>query len=117
MSYLQIFQVFPAIPESLSFLQVLARNLWWCWHLDAIELFRRISPRLWEASGRNPIVFSTLIPQKQLEELSKDESFLAHQRRVKESFVGEVLTPSGSKPIFLRERGNYRIFFHGVRNS
>ena len=93
MSYLQTFQVFPAIPESLSFLQVLARNLWWCWHLDAIELFRRISPRLWEASGRNPIVFSTLIPQKQLEELSKDESFLAHQRRVKESFVGEVLTP------------------------
>jgi len=86
MSYLQTFQVFPAIPESLSFLQVLARNLWWCWHLDAIELFRRISPRLWEASGRNPIVFSTLIPQKQLEELSKDESFLAHQRH-------EVLTP------------------------
>ncbi len=45
MSYLQTFQVFPIIPESLSFLQVLARNLWWCWNLDAIELFRRISPR------------------------------------------------------------------------
>ena len=89
---LQTFQVFPDIPESLSFLQVLARNLWWCWHIDAIELFRRISPRLWEESGRNPIVFSTLIPQKQLEELSKDESFLAHQQRVKENFVGEVLT-------------------------
>ena len=54
---LQTFQVFPDIPESLSFLQVLARNLWWCWHIDAIELFRRISPRLWEESGRNPIVF------------------------------------------------------------
>jgi starch phosphorylase len=93
MSILQTFQVFPSIPEPLSFLQVLARNLWWCWHLDAIELFRRISPRLWEASGRNPIVFLTLIPQKQLEELSKDESFLAHQQRVKKSFFNEVLTP------------------------
>jgi len=93
MSHLQTFQVFPAIPEPLSFLQVLARNLWWCWHLDAIELFRRVNPRLWDQSGRNPIVFLTLIPQKQLDELSKDESFLAHQQRVKESFVSQVLTP------------------------
>ncbi|MBT8490709.1 MAG: alpha-glucan family phosphorylase [Deltaproteobacteria bacterium] len=90
MSFLQTFQVFPAIPKPLSFLQVLARNLWWCWHMDAIELFRRISPRLWEASGRNPIVFLTLIPQEQLEELSKDESFLAHQQRVEERFVDDL---------------------------
>ena len=93
MNHLQTFQVFPVIPEPLSFLQVLARNLWWCWHLDAIELFRRINPRLWDESGRNPIVFSTLISQKQLAELSKDESFLAHQQRVKESFAREVLAP------------------------
>ena len=92
MSFFQTFQIFPVIPEPLSFLQVLARNLWWCWHMDAIELFRRISPRLWEESGRNPIVFLTLIPQKQLEELSKDESFLAHQQRVEERFV-DNLTP------------------------
>ena len=93
MSHIQTFQVFPAVPEPLSFLQVLARNLWWCWRLDAIELFRRINPRLWEQSGRNPIVFSTLIPQNQLEKLSKDKSFLAHQQRVKERFVAEILTP------------------------
>jgi starch phosphorylase len=93
MSHIQTFQVFPAVPEPLSFLQILARNLWWCWRLDAIELFRRINPRLWEESGRNPIVFSTLIPQKQLEKLSKDKSFLAHQQRVKERFVAEILTP------------------------
>jgi starch phosphorylase len=93
MSHLQTFQVFPAIPEPLSFLQVLARNLWWCWNIDAIELFRRINPRLWDQSGRNPIIFSTLIPQKQLDELSKDESFLAHQQRVKENFTKQVLAP------------------------
>ena len=93
MSHIQIFQVFPAVPEQLSFLQVLARNLWWCWRLDAIELFRRINPRLWEQSGRNPIVFSTLIPQDQLEKLAEDQSFLAHQQRVKERFVAEILSP------------------------
>ena len=93
---LQTFQIFSAIPESLSFLRVLARNLWWCWNLDAIELFRRVSPRLWEESGRNPIVFLTLIPQEQLDELSKDESFLAHQQRVRQSFSSKVLALSCS---------------------
>jgi starch phosphorylase len=93
MSHIQTFQVFPAVPEPLSFLQILARNLWWCWRLDAIELFRRINPRLWEQSGRNPIVFSTLIPQEQLEKLAEDQSFLAHQERVRERFVAEVLSP------------------------
>ena len=103
MSFLQTFQVFPSIPDALSFLQVLARNLWWCWHMDAIELFRRISPRLWEASGRNPIVFLTLIPQKQLEELSKDESFLAHQSRVEERFVDDLTPEDPSKSSYGKE--------------
>lgn len=66
MSYLQTFQVFPYIPEPLKFLEVLANNLWWCWNLDAIELFRRINPKLWDESGHNPIVFSTLIEQKKV---------------------------------------------------
>ena len=93
MNHLQTFQVFPAVPESLSFLVKLSSNLWWCWHLDAIELFRRISPRLWAQTGRNPIVFSTLIPQQRLQELSEDKSFLVHLNRVKEKFESEIYTP------------------------
>jgi len=93
MSYLQTFQVFPNIPEELSFLTTLSRNMWWCWHLDAIELFRRINPRLWEKAGRNPIVFSTMIPQERLSELAEDESFLAHQEKVKEVFERQILPP------------------------
>ena len=46
MSHMQTFQVFPAVPQQLRFLETLSRNLWWCWHLDAIELFRRIDPVL-----------------------------------------------------------------------
>jgi starch phosphorylase len=86
MDHLQTFQVFPNIPEQLSFLEALSRNLWWSWKQDAIELFRRIDPRLWEESERNPIVFLTRISQARLEELAKDDSFLAHQERVKERF-------------------------------
>ena len=86
MDHLQTFQVFPNIPEQLSFLEVLSRNLWWSWKQGAVELFRRIDPRLWEELKRNPIVFLTHISQARFEELAKDDSFLAHQERVKERF-------------------------------
>ena len=94
MNRLQTFQVFPDTPKPLSFLEKLSRNLWWSWNLDAIELFRRIDPRLWEESGRNPILFSTLIRQDRLESLAEDDSFLAHQERVKKKFVSQILTPT-----------------------
>lgn len=90
MDHLQTFQVVPNIPEQLSFLEVLSRNLWWSWKQDAVQLFRRINPRLWEESKRNPIVFLTRISQTHLEELVKDDSFLAHQKRVKEHFEKRV---------------------------
>ncbi|MCE5213084.1 MAG: alpha-glucan family phosphorylase [Deltaproteobacteria bacterium] len=97
MSYLQTFQVFPYIPEPLKFLEVLANNLWWCWNLEAIELFRRINPRLWEESGRNPIVFSALVEQKKLDELATDGSFLNHMEEVRAKFIRQVIEPLGKK--------------------
>ena len=93
MSHIQTFQVFPAVPQQLRFLEILSRNLWWSWHLDAIELYRRIDPVLWEESGRNPINFSTLIPQKRLEKLAEDEGFLSHQERIRQLFELEVESP------------------------
>jgi starch phosphorylase len=90
MSYIQTFQVYPKVPESLAFAEKLVRNMWWSWHLDAIELIRRIDPRLWTQSGRNPIHFFSSIPQKQLEAMQHDDGFMAHLRRVQESFEQEV---------------------------
>ena len=90
MSHIQTFQVFPTLPKQLRFLEILSRNMWWSWHLDAIELYRRIDPVLWEESGRNPIHFSTLIPQKRLEKLAEDDSFLSHQERIRQLFELET---------------------------
>ncbi len=91
MKHIQAFQVFPRLPGSLSFLGVLSRNMWWSWKPDAIELFRRVDPRLWEESGRNPIVFATQVSQERLRKLSKDDSFLAHLDRVRQQFKEQVL--------------------------
>ncbi len=91
---LQTYKVFPAIPNALSFLEELSMNLWWSWHYDAVELFRRIDPILWEEEGeRNPVKFLTLVPPQRLKQLSENDSFLGHQQRVQERFVKRVRSP------------------------
>ena len=86
MKKFQTFQVFPNIPEPLGFLETLSRNIWWCWQYDAVDLFRRIDPRIWDECERNPIRFLTFVPQKRLEELALDPSFLSHLQRVRENY-------------------------------
>ena len=93
MNKLLTFQVIPNIPEPLSFLEILSKNLWWSWQTDAIELFRRIDPRLWEYSKKNPLVFLTQISQQRFKELAKDKGFLSNQHNVKKRFEEEVLSP------------------------
>jgi starch phosphorylase len=91
MKNFQTFQVFPNIPQRLQFLEVLSRNMWWCWNKDAIELFRRMDPGLWTESGRNPIAFLSNIPQSSFEKLAKDKGYLAHLKEVEEQFQSRVL--------------------------
>jgi starch phosphorylase len=92
-SHLETFQVFPAIPAPLEFLETLSRNLWWSWHRDAVELFRRIDPQLWECADRNPIAFLNLVSQGRLEKVTANEGFLSHLERVQERFRQEIETP------------------------
>jgi len=96
----QTYQVFPNIPEKLTFLETLSRNLWWCWKKDAIELFRRIDPPRWAESGRNPIAFLTKIPQRRFEKLAKEEGYLSHLQRVKDQFQRRVIDPVNLKNSF-----------------
>ena len=93
MKNFQTYQVHPNIPENLAFLELLSRNMWWCWKKDAIELYRRIDPPRWVESGRNPIAFLAKIPQNRFEQLAKDDGYLAHLDRVRESFQNLVLDP------------------------
>ncbi len=86
MNKIQIYKVYPAIPEALEFLDYLARNLWWSWNHEAVELFRRINPGLWEEMANNPVSFLSRISQRRFDELSKDESFIGHLNKVKARF-------------------------------
>ncbi|MCX7590392.1 MAG: DUF3417 domain-containing protein, partial [Kiritimatiellae bacterium] len=85
----QLFNVVPAVPQRLEFLERLSRNLWWSWHFDAIELFRRINPGLWRDVGHNPLDFLSRIPQARLEELAQDVGYLKHYDEVRHRFESE----------------------------
>ncbi|MFW6099246.1 MAG: DUF3417 domain-containing protein, partial [Thermodesulfobacteriota bacterium] len=97
MSSIQKYQVLPNIPAELSFLEVLARNLWWSWKRDAKELFRRVDPRLWDASKHNPVVFLSGVPQSRFEELAADDSFLGHQEQVEADFHAHMVSSVGTE--------------------
>jgi len=74
------FQVAPSIPEPLQPLADLARNLWWSWHNDAIDLFIRMDRELWRKTRHNPVQMLSLISQQRLDELAEDQSFLDMMR-------------------------------------
>jgi len=93
MEKVQIYKVYPDIPEPLLFLDTLARNLWWCWNHEAIELFRRIHPTQWEKIERNPVAFLSGISQRRFDSLAEDESFLGHLERVKTKFERMMSSP------------------------
>lgn len=76
------FTVLPALPDTLKPLEVISRNLFWCWNADFVELFKRIDSNLWAASGHNPVKLLSSLPQQCLEELAKNQAFLSEMRRL-----------------------------------
>lgn len=94
MKPLRIFNVVPKLPTPLFLLRELAYNLNWAWNHDTIELFRRLDRDLWERSGHNPVLMLGQIDQKRLEEVSTDDSFLAHLERVGRDFDEYMLDKS-----------------------
>jgi starch phosphorylase len=71
------FQVAATLPEPLKPLSDLARNLWWTWHHDAIDLFIQIDRDLWQSTRHNPVHMLGLVSQQRLDELAQDSSYVA----------------------------------------
>ncbi|MBR6306908.1 MAG: alpha-glucan family phosphorylase [Bacteroidales bacterium] len=74
------------LPDKLSRLEKLSKNLWWCWNDGAKDLFRSIDPEVWHSSGHNPLVVLDTVSIKRFQQLSEDEEFLARMKRVLDEF-------------------------------
>jgi starch phosphorylase len=83
---IRAYQVFPDVPAPLAPLLEIANNLWWVWHPDASELFRRLDRDLWREVHHNPVKLLGVINQKVLARMANDDSYIAYLQRVHASF-------------------------------
>ena len=74
------------LPESLKDLEILSKNLWWCWNESAKNLFASVDPQAWEASGMNPIAMLDKVSLKRYQQLEKNVTFLANLKSVMDEF-------------------------------
>ena len=79
-------KVAPKLPQPLGRLHELTYNLRWAWDHEAISLFRRLDPDLWEETHHNPEWMLGRMSQERLNSLVADSSFMAHYSRVCLSF-------------------------------
>ena len=74
------------LPEALSGLETLCKNLWWCWNDNAKALFKTIDADLWHKSGHNPMEILDKVSLKRYNQLAKDKKFLRDLDAVMEEF-------------------------------
>ena len=76
----------PVYSDEMKKLQELANNLWWCWNVDAIELFESLDPVAFERLEQNPIALMNSLTKSQIDELEQDEKFIARLNKVYDRF-------------------------------
>jgi starch phosphorylase len=64
------------LPERIAQLEELATDLWWSWHPEAREVFRRLDYGLWRSTAHNPVRMLWVIAREKLEAAAKDAEFL-----------------------------------------
>jgi len=88
------FTVLPALPESLKDLEVIARNMFWSWNPEFVELFKRVDSNLWSACLHNPVKMLGNISQTKLNELAENKGFLAQLQNAAEKLKSYINRPT-----------------------
>jgi starch phosphorylase len=86
------------LPASLEPLWTIARNVWWSWNVDAVNLFRRIDPVAYEQSGPCPLRLLNELSREHFDRLAQDQGFLDHLTRVKTAFESMLQKPPADRP-------------------
>ena len=74
------------LPEAISGLETLSKNLWWCWNESAKSLFKSIDPEIWHSTNHNPMALLDAVSLKRFKALAKDEAFLGELESVMDEF-------------------------------
>jgi len=88
------FTVLPALPEPLQDLEIVARNMFWTWNPEFVELFKRIDSNLWTSCGHNPVRLLGSVPQTKLDALAENQGFLGQLQRAAEKLKAYLERPT-----------------------
>ncbi len=94
MATIHRYVVVPAIPEKLQPVQELAYNIWSLWNYEAVNLFNRLDPDLWEQTNHNPVQLLNLVGQDKLKTAVEDDGFLSHLSRVLQNYRDYMQRPT-----------------------
>ncbi len=80
--------------KNTSAVKKLSRNLWWSWDTESKELFKSLSPLLWERVNHNPVELLRHISSEELESrcVCEFEHRIAHVSRRFEEYLSEKNT-------------------------
>ncbi|HUU16574.1 MAG TPA: alpha-glucan family phosphorylase [Sedimentisphaerales bacterium] len=88
------FTVLPALSEPIKNLEVIAKNMFWCWNPEFAELFKRIDSDLWSACGHNPVKLLGTISQEKFDKLAENQGFLGQLQNAAEKLESYLNRPT-----------------------
>jgi starch phosphorylase len=71
------YSTLPPLPDRLRRLDELAADLWWSWHREGREVFRRLDYDSWRSTAHNPVRMLWVIPHERLAAAAQQPDFLA----------------------------------------
>ncbi len=75
-----------ALPEVLEPLEKLAKNLWWCWNYEAVDLFDMADHKVWEECEHNPIELLDRLSLNDYKVLAGNVAFIEKLNKVYAQF-------------------------------
>lgn len=107
------------LPQRIAALKELAYNYWWCWNIDAQELFERIDLELWEEVSHNPVALLNRAPQAHLQLLSEQADFVSFLDTIYDRFRAYMEAQTWYSSV-AAEPNNYIAYFsleYGINES
>jgi glycogen phosphorylase len=105
------FTVLPTLPEQLAGLKAIAGNMYWSWHSEFADLFRRIDSQLWEACGHNPVKLLGNVSQARLEDIAQNEGYLCQLKRATEKMEAGLNGASWFDKVYSRAKTGVIAYF------
>ena len=89
----------PVYSVEMKKLEELSRNIWWCWNVDAVELFESIDPVAWKATEQNPVALIEGLTVEQIKSLENDKDFVERLNKVYDQYKAYMSQPTQQKDL------------------